>query len=294
VSDARPLLEAALRETLGDPGLRVSRLLPVSGGCISHAARGETSAGDVFFKWNADCPDDLFLSEAAGLQELAAAGSGLAIPRVLAAFGPSASRPALIALEWLEPAAGEPGHDEALGRGLAHLHRRSAPRFGFETRTYCGTTPQDNAWSESWPAFYAERRIEPLLRAVENRRGLGSEERRTYQRVLERLPDRLGHGSGPSLVHGDLWAGNVLATARGPALVDPACAYADRELEFGISTLFGGVSARALAAYEEVRPLDPGWRERNGLYQLYHLLNHALLFGGHYGSAARDTARRYV
>jgi fructosamine-3-kinase len=98
----------------------------------------------------------------------------------------------------------------------------------------------------------------------------------------------------PALIHGDLWSGNVLATTRGPALVDPACAYADREMEFGISTLFGGLSARAMAAYEEAWPLPPGWRERNGLYQLYHLLNHALIFGGHYTGEARERARPYA
>jgi fructosamine-3-kinase len=76
--------------------------------------------------------------------------------------------------------------------------------------------------------------------------------------------------------------------------VDPACAYADREMEFGITTLFGGLAARAWAAYEEAWPLPAGWRERNALYQLYHLLNHALLFGGHYAEHARRAARRYV
>ena len=98
----------------------------------------------------------------------------------------------------------------------------------------------------------------------------------------------------PSLIHGDLWSGNVLHTVRGPALVDPACAYADREMEFGITTLFGGFSDRFFAAYEEAWPLPGGWRERNPLYQLYHLLNHFLIFGGAYGVEALSLARRYV
>jgi fructosamine-3-kinase len=108
------------------------------------------------------------------------------------------------------------------------------------------------------------------------------------------LPGLLPPLSTPSLIHGDLWSGNVLATTRGPALVDPACGYVDREMEFGITTLFGGFSARALAAYEEAWPLPAGWRARNPLYQLYHLLNHTLLFGGHYADEARRTARLFV
>ena len=99
--------------------------------------------------------------------------------------------------------------------------------------------------------------------------------------------------TAPSLIHGDLWSGNVLHTARGPALVDPACAYADREMEFGITTLFGGFDDRFFAAYEEAWPLPGGWRERNPLYQLYHLLNHFLIFGGAYGGEALSLARRY-
>ena len=80
----------------------------------------------------------------------------------------------------------------------------------------------------------------------------------------------------------------------GPGLVDPACAYADREMEFGITTLFGGFGDRFWGAYEEAWPLPPGWRERNGLYQLYHVLNHHALFGGHYGAQALALARGYA
>jgi fructosamine-3-kinase len=119
-------------------------------------------------------------------------------------------------------------------------------------------------------------------------------DRAACDRVVERLPELLPAPEGPSLVHGDLWQGNVLASARGPALVDPAVAYADREMEFGITLLFGGFSSRFFAAYEEAWPLPAGWRERNPLYQLYHLLNHAVLFGGHYVAQAAALARRYA
>ena len=103
--------------------------------------------------------------------------------------------------------------------------------------------------------------------------------------MIERLPSLVADGAPPALIHGDLWSGNALGSTRGPALVDPACAYADREAELGMMTLFGGFDRHCFAAYEEAFPLPAGWRERNGLYQLYHVLNHHALFGGHYGAA---------
>jgi len=289
--DARAALEEALREALADPRLEVLGLRPVGGGCISHAARLETSAGPFFAKWNDGGPPDLFEREADGLREMARAGSGLALPRVIAARGPKAGDPGLIVMELLEPG---PLNAEALGRGLAELHRFRGASFGFTVHTYCGTTRQDNAPTASWAELYGRRRLEPLLGLIQSEHGLSAADRRLYDRVVDRLPSLVAEGSPPSLIHGDLWSGNVLGSARGPALVDPACAYADREMELGMMTLFGGFSEGCFRAYEEAWPLPTGWRERNGLYQLYHVLNHFLLFGGHYGPQALSLARRYA
>jgi fructosamine-3-kinase len=288
-------LEAALRRVLGDAGLRVERASAVGGGCIHETARLTTSAGEFFAKWNARAARDLFLREAEGLEALRAAGSEIVIPKVVAVSPPSGGDPAFLILEHLPPVApGNARDDERLGRGLAQIHRRSAARFGFPSASYCGDTRQDNSESDSWPEFYRERRLRPLLAALEGAERLAAGDRRLYERVIERLPQLLPGESPPALIHGDLWSGNVLATARGAALVDPACAHADREMEFGITTLFGGLSSRAWAAYQEAWHLPEGWRERNPLYQLYHLLNHALLFGGHYSEQARAAARRYA
>jgi protein-ribulosamine 3-kinase len=288
-------LEAALQRSLGDPELRIAAASAVGGGCIHQTARLSTSAGEFFAKWNARCPPDLFPGEAAGLEALRAAGSTVVIPRVVAVSAAVAGDPAFLVLEYLPPAARSgPEVEEQLGRGLAAIHRCGAGLFGFPAPTYCGATPQDNRESGSWSEFYGERRLRSLVAALDKEGRLTPGDRRLYERLIGRLPGILPRESAPSLVHGDLWSGNVLATARGPALVDPACAYADREMEFGITTLFGGLSARAWAAYEEAWPLPAGWRERNPLYQLYHLLNHALLFGGHYADEARRAARRYA
>jgi fructosamine-3-kinase len=285
------LLEPELRVVLGDPGLRVTAVHPAGGGCIHTAARLVTTCGDVFAKWSSDCAADTFLREQDGLRALRAAGSGLVVPEVLAASAPQPGRPAFILMEYLPPGAG--GVDAAaLGRGLAALHRCSSSAFGFPVASYCGPTLQDNTPADSWLEFYAERRLLALVRLLGSELEAG--ERRRCDSLIRRLPELLPHAAVPSLVHGDLWSGNVLASARGPALVDPACAYADREMEFGITTLFGGFPERFFDAYEEVSPLAAGWRERNPLYQLYHLLNHWLIFGGGYAAQARAILRHYA
>jgi fructosamine-3-kinase len=285
-------LQDELRRALADPELRVLGSEPVSGGCIHEAVRLRTTRGDWFAKWNAASAPDLFLAEAEGLRALRGAASGIAIPEVLAAAGPADGNPGFIVMEYLAPGRG--GDDAALGRGLARIHALPREAFGFGLTTYCGPTPQDNRPSPTWPEFYAERRIGPLVRRLAEEGRIRDDERRALDRLTARLPELLAHAPRPALIHGDLWSGNVLATVRGPGLVDPACAACDRELEFGITTLFGGFSERFFAAYHEALPLASEWRERNALYQLYHLLNHHLIFGGHYGASALAIVRRYA
>ena len=288
-------LEAELRAGLDDPSLRILSIEPVSGGCIHETARLETTKGDFFAKWNSKAPAEIFSSEAQSLRVLRAAASGLVVPEGFLASPPRVGRPAFIVMEYLPPGDGRgaKGH-EALGRGLADVHRQTAHAFGFTVTTYCGPTPQDNAWTSSWVEFYAERRVRTLVRFLEKGSQLSPSERGILDRLADRLPALIPDETIPALIHGDLWSGNVLHSAQGPALVDPACAYADREMEFGITTLFGGFPETFFSAYEEAWPLPGGWRERNPLYQLYHLLNHFVIFGGAYGAQALSLARRYV
>jgi protein-ribulosamine 3-kinase len=283
-------LESALERALGRP-IRIEGATKVSGGCVHEARRFRTPAGDFFAKWSLSGPPDIFIREAFGLETLRSAGASVVIPRVIFAREPIGADPAFLILEFLAPG---PQDDEALGRGLAAIHAHRSDRFGFQSPSYCGATVQDNHWTDAWPEFYAHRRIRPLLRRLETRGDLSVAERTLYERLLDGLSAILPKDSIPSLIHGDLWSGNVLWTPQGPALVDPACAFADREMEFGITTLFGGLSPRAFSAYEEAHPLAAGWRERNSLYQLYHLLNHAVLFGGGYAAQALGIVRRFV
>ena len=265
----------------------------VGGGCINNAVKMSTSAGDFFLKWNARAPAELFLKEASGLNEMRSAGSSLIIPEVIWSKEVDDS-PGLLLMEYLQPASNASGMDERLGRGIAQLHRKTAPEYGFHHSNYCGTTIQDNTWTSNWPEFYAEHRIWALVQQIKSVRGMSSEEQEIYEILVVKMPALLAHETVPSLIHGDLWSGNYMNTVNGSALIDPACYYADREMELGMMQLFGGFSSRVWEAYHEEFPLPEGWQQRNRLYQLYHVLNHCLLFGVSYGKQALEIAREYT
>lgn len=284
-------LRAALEAALGPLALLGAQR--TSGGCIHATERLSTSRGDLFVKRSDPGDPAVFAAEAAGLRALRAAGTALVVPEVVLALDATPAEPGFLVLEWLDTAQPPaPEYDERLGRGLAALHRPSASAFGFERDTYCGGTLQPNGWSGDWPAFYRDRRLAPLLAALEGEGALSAEARGAFDRLLERLPRLARTAEPPALIHGDLWSGNAVVAGGLPGLVDPAAAYACREAELGMMTLFGGFSPRVFAAYEEAWPLEAGHLERRPLYQLYHVLNHALLFGGGYLGQARRLAER--
>lgn len=292
-------MDAVLTEVLDrlseKTGKQVSliRTDSVGGGCIHHAARLITSCGDFFLKWNSNCPSDLFVREAECLIELRKAGiRQLVVPEVILAKETNNTFGFLL-LEFLE-SGHSPGTEEDSGIGLASLHRVIHHSFGFYHNNYCGSTLQDNRWHEKWTDFFARQRLEDILNQITEKRGLSGHHHKLFGRLIQKIPGLLPESAVPSLIHGDLWSGNFMQTRRGPALIDPACYYADREMEMGIMTLFGGFSQRFWSAYNDAYPLAPGWRERNRLYQLYHILNHYLIFGGSYLSSAVDTAHHFV
>ena len=266
----------------------------LGGGCINNAMRINCTVGKFFMKWNASAPADLFLREAEGLNEMNAGENGfICIPNVIWAKCTD-KLPGLILMEFLPPAIDTNGYNEKLGRGIAQMHRMTSGAFGFHHNNYCGTTLQDNSWKNSWPEFFGQQRIWNMVEQLKWPRQLSSYELRSYERLVERIPQLLAHETKPSFIHGDLWSGNYLFTTNGPALIDPACYYADREMELGMMLLFGGFSQEVWSAYQNEFPLPDGWQERIEIYQLYHILNHYLLFGGSYRQQALKIAKRYL
>ena len=266
----------------------------VGGGCINNASKLETSEGTFFLKWNAHCAYDLFLRESESLNELNSKENPyVSIPKVIAVKELD-STPGFIILEYLDSGHSNNSSDENLGKGLATIHKITNNNFGFNNNNYCGATVQNNSWNNSWSDFFAQQRIWHLVNLIRHERGMPSDHLRLYERLVSRISDILPSDNPPALIHGDLWSGNYMHTTNGPALIDPASYYADREMEMGIMTMFGGFSARFWGGYNEIYPLPADWRDRNKIYQLYHVLNHYYLFGGGYGSQALDIVRRYV
>ena len=279
------MIPAALRDAVRPRLGPIHGTSPVSGGCISHGVRAETAGGAVFLKHLADAPPGFFAAEARGLEALrAAAGDALAVPAVLAHAEPDGDAPAWIALEWLEPAPAAPDQGRRLGEGLARVHRTGADAgWGWSADNFIGPLPQHNAPAADWPEFWRERRLRPALQRARAAGGDAGADRE-WARLLDRLPALLAPAADdrPSLLHGDLWSGNVLATARGPALIDPAVYRGHREVDLAMAELFGGFDAEFHAAYREAWPLAPGWPARRAAYQLWYLLVHLELFGAAY------------
>jgi fructosamine-3-kinase len=229
----------------------------------------------------------MFVAEAAGLDAIAAT-STLRVPQAIA-HGIAGEQSYLV-LEHLELHAR--GNARLLGKQLAALHRCSARQFGFSQDNFIGTTAQANTWKIDWIDFWREQRLGFQLQlAAEN--GYGGQLQSLGDKLLDALPAFFrGYTPPPSLLHGDLWSGNHAFIADGtPTLFDPAAYYGDRECDLAMTELFGGFPPSFYAAYRAEWPLHEGYEIRRDLYNLYHILNHANLFGGGYVRQAEQMIR---
>ena len=267
----------------------------VGGGDINEAFRVVLADGsDAFVKTRGDAGAGEYAAEAEGLEWLAQPGA-LRTPRVVDVDE------RYLALEWIEAGRLDDAGAEELGRGLASTHAAGAPCFGCAGGSDAceparfGSLRLPNEPTDSWPEFYAERRLRPLAAQARERDALSRSALDALDRVCERTGELCGPPEPPARLHGDLWSGNVMADTHGrPWLIDPSAYGGHREIDLAMLRLFGAPSERVLAAYGELTPLSDGWRDRVELYQLLPLLVHALLFGGSYGSAVERVARRYA
>lgn len=297
-------LRAALEHALGQPA-EIIRVQQTGGGCINFAVLVEIDSGERFFvKWHPHAPPDMYLREAECL-DLMRRVTSLRVPKPLWACNADEAGPAFLVLEDISVPSAEasrarpqrsPHFDETLAHGLATMHRHTAEAYGFYHDNYIGSTPQPNPWTASWVEFFRQHRLEHMIRLLVEQGRLEKAHLRDATRFLDRLELYLdAAGSQPALLHGDLWAGNVMADGDGtPAIIDPACYFGDREADLAMTYLFGGFSQQFYDAYDEAFPLHPAFAERRDIYNLYHLLNHAYLFGGGYLRQALAIIRRYA
>jgi fructosamine-3-kinase len=242
-----------------------------------------------FAKINERAQLDNFDAEADGLAALAASGARVPSPLCRG----EADAEAFLVLEYLEIRGS--GDHAALGRALALVHSARGEFFGWRRDNYIGTTPQRNRRASSWADFWRDSRLRPQL-DLGRKNGLRADLSKKGERLVEAVPLLLSdHAPPASLLHGDLWGGNAGFLADGaPVLFDPAVYWGDRETDLAMTELFGGFDPEFYSAYAEVLPLDDGYAKRKPLYNLYHVLNHANLFGGSYVAQAERLIDRLL
>lgn len=248
--------------------MKFKNLQPVTGGCIHRCYR----VAEGFLKVNDARLADAFAAEADGLSALRSAGATAPQPLEHGTDGGEA----YLLIQWLDLRSR--GDYSALGRMLARVHESTGAQFGWTRDNYIGSTPQLNRPTSQWKTFWREQRIGPQLERA-RRQGFSVEAKDVCD-VLD------GHEPQPSLLHGDLWSGNVGFTADRPVIFDPAVYYGDREADIAMTELFGGFPAQFYSAYGS---MPAGYETRKHLYNLYHLLNHLNLFGGGYLAQVKST-----
>jgi len=256
---------------------------PVTGGNINRAYRFESGSRKYFVKFNqVDC-ESMFAAEREGLEAIRDSAS-IRVPLVF--MTGHDARHSYIVMEYIEMGA-NPAPDR-LAQALAAMHQCVQSQFGFHCDNTIGSTPQVNSPGQDWVDFWGNHRLGFQL-ALARRNGLpASLIDRGEQLVQELGCFFVSYRPQASLLHGDLWGGNQGADSEGnPVIFDPACYYGDHEADLAMMELFGNPGTRFFEVYRERFPVDAGYSSRRGLYNLYHLLNHANLFGGDYANQAK-------
>ncbi|MBE9059560.1 fructosamine kinase family protein [cf. Phormidesmis sp. LEGE 11477] len=273
-----------ISEVTGSP-FQIAAQRSVGGGCINQAAKVSGRNRTFFIKTNHVDQLAMFEAERDGLQEMYDSRS-IRVPQPLCCG--VAGTLSYIVMEWLDLGGGRSGSAwRQMGEQLAAMHRATSDHgYGWHRDNTIGSTPQQNQWCEDWVEFWRDRRLGPQFSLAHAKGGHFSRR----DELMNAIPKLLrGHTPTASLLHGDLWSGNAAITAEGePVILDPATYYGDPEADLAMTELFGRFPNEFYQAYDSVLPIDDGYRQRQVLYNLYHILNHFNLFGGSYESQANS------
>lgn len=273
-------MNTSVKNVLQQCGFDDAQVQTVTGGDINRAYKIQYRNAAFFLKVNdnAACPL-MFQREADGLAAIKKY-SNCIVPDVIQT-GVAGDQQYLL-LQWIERAAPAKDYYSSLGKSLAEMHSQSQTQSGWPVDNYIGSLPQHNTITDDWCSFYANHRIAPLVKRLTttgqfNSKQLGHAER-LYTKLSQYFPNEK-----PAFLHGDLWGGNHFPNEKGlPVLIDPAVYCGHREMDIGMTALFGGFGSNFYEAYHYYYPLESGWQQRLQLTQLYPVLVHAVLFGGHY------------
>ncbi|NNF04799.1 MAG: phosphotransferase [Rhodothermales bacterium] len=257
---------------------------------------GKIRAGDrsFFVKWSEGPEGAAALeAEADGLTRLKKACPRHVVDVAGFAIAPDESG-SLLVLGFLERGSPARDHDIRLAEALAEIHSVTADAYGLDRDNFIGSTPQTNSRRSTWPEFFATMRLLPMARRLRDRGAWPAHWSRPFDRLVHRLPELLPDRPPAALVHGDLWSGNVMTAGDGrPVLIDPAVYHGHAETDLAMMKLFGGFAPACFQRYDEIRGRESGFADRTALYNLYHLLNHVLLFGEGYHGSVEKTLRRF-
>ncbi len=279
-----------------DWGLNITteKVAPVYGGCIHEAYLLHDRTKNYFIKLQ-QSSSDMLSKEVLGLKRLYNK-SGFKIPKIFGhgQFSNDGATGSYLCLEYIEPGEKNKNYWELAGQSLATLHQNQGVFFGLDHNNYIGSLQQTNAQKKDWCDFYIQERIEPLLRKALDLGRLTSADAKSFETLYQRL-NSIFPKTKPSLLHGDLWSGNTLANRVGqPYIFDPAVYYGHPEMELAFTYLFGGFDPLFYDSYDHCTPLPPGFKNRMGVYNLYPLLVHLLLFGNQYHTPIKQTLKQFT
>lgn len=283
----KALLKTILKHIASQNNFNCHDSKPLSGGDINEVFLLNCSEGNFVVKINSASKfPAMFEAEAKGLQ-LLKKNSNFKIPKVIATG--TYQNTAYLILEYIPSGKPSKNFSEKFAEALASLHKTTAGDFGLDHDNYIGSLPQQNGFCSSAPEFYITQRLEPQFKmAAEN----GFQFKNLvgfFKNISEAIPKE-----PPALVHGDLWNGNYMVSETGkPVLIDPAVAFAPREMDIAMMKLFGGFSDEIFSNYNALFALGEGWKERLPLWQLYYLLVHLNLFGSGYLSQVNSAIKKY-
>lgn len=270
-------------------GQRPDRLTGLSGGCVGDVYRAAMPQGPDLVAKVGDGPGSGLALEGRMLTYLDE--RGLPVPRVLNADD------TLLLMELVDTGGGlSAGAQAHAAQLVAALHDVTTDQgFGFDFDTVIGGLHQPNPWSKSWRTFFAEQRLMYMGREAERAGRLPTRVMARLERFVGAVDRWIDEPDRPSLIHGDMWGGNVLsAGGRITGFIDPAIYYADPEIELAFTTLFGTFGDAFFGPYNELRPIKPGFfEERRDIYNLYPLLVHVRLFGGSYVGSVERTLTHF-
>ncbi|MBS9334535.1 fructosamine kinase family protein [Fructobacillus sp. M1-13] len=251
-------------------------LRPVSGGDVNLAYSLYSGNDRYFLKVQPYQDRHFFDSEVASLKALQ---KHVTVPKVMKQGEIQGF--AYLLLSWVKSG---PSNQGDLGRALAVLHQTKGSQFGFNLSNDYDFVPKDNTWSDSWGEFFVHQRLEPLMKQA-IKKGFWLSQRGDHFEHLKQaiLSDAHVQNVKPSLLHGDLWAGNFMFDEKGqPVFIDPNAFYGDREYDLAVSAVFPGFSQDFYEAYQKAYPLDEGYQERFKWYEFYYILMHFVRFGDIY------------